>query len=303
MSERGRRAGVEIDTRTVEELGRLKDPLGCNHAGSWHDRHVSVGIRRPCPQSGFVRRGMRPAHILDSVPGLVNTRDSNRRDRFRQSAATRLPGCQPRTASGLAAVHPRIRSLDGDRAMEAVRRNRAALRSGLPAPSFRRRVSLVPWSCRTGARAGWLDRLVVQPGHRHRGAEASRRRAAIGRAARDPRQHPGFDLDPQRLGPARTVQPRRSRVSRTLRRRSEELEHQPTSSIQTICRISSWLAGAGCKRASRSTPSRACGVTDGEYRWFHVRAVRVDDYDGTVALVWRQDRHPRQKDGRRCVEA
>ena len=27
----GHRAGVEIDTRTDEELERLKDPLGCNH--------------------------------------------------------------------------------------------------------------------------------------------------------------------------------------------------------------------------------------------------------------------------------
>ena len=45
----GGRAGVEIDTRTVEELEqRLKDPLGCNDAGNWHDRQVvsdSVGGR------------------------------------------------------------------------------------------------------------------------------------------------------------------------------------------------------------------------------------------------------------------
>ena len=115
--------------------------------------------------------------------------------------------------------------------MDPVRRVRAALRGGLPASSFRRRVPLVPRACRPGARAGWLDRPVVQPGDRHRGAETSRRRAASDGAPRDPRQHSGSDLDPQRLGRARTVQPRRSRVPRTQRRRSEAVEdhrHHPS---------------------------------------------------------------------------
>src|SRR5262245_4141656 len=55
----GRPARVEIDTRPVENLARLKDPLCLNRAGSWYDRQVLIWVlEQPCPQFGFVRRPM-----------------------------------------------------------------------------------------------------------------------------------------------------------------------------------------------------------------------------------------------------
>ena len=315
------RAGVEIDTRTVEELERLKDPLGCNHAGSWHDRHVSVGnwndhVHNPASCVGrWAAPGRdqlpkrppalraRPAPHSGQRPGAGEHDDSNRRDRFRQSAAPRLPGCQPRTASGLAAVHPRSRSRDGDRALEAFRRKWAALRSGLPASSFRRRVSLVPWSCacrcarrtaRSSGGAAWSS--TSRSGSKPKISRRSKR------AARDPRQHSGPGRDPQSVRRARTVQPCRSRVPRPLRRRSEAVEDHRCHPSRRFA-----VAPPGTQARGADAPAvrhRAAHAARGR----HVSMVSGPGGPGRrlrrhVSLVQRSDRHPRQKDGRGCVAA
>ena len=277
-------------------------------AGIRGNRHV----RKP---ASFVDRGAVPSRWSEAArcrsrlaphsrqpPGAGEHGDSNRRDRFRQSPAARLPGCQPGTAAGLAAVHPRSRSRDGDRALDTLHRDWAALRSRLPASSFRRHVSLVPWSCRAGARAGRLDRPVVQPGRRHRGAEASRRPPALKRAARDPRQHSGPGRDPQSVRRARTVQPCRSRVPRPLRRRSEAVEDHR-------CHTSRRFAVA-----PPGTPARGANAPAIRHRAAHAaRGWHVSMVSGTggpgrrlrrhVSLVQRSNRHPRQKNGRGCVAA
>ena len=69
---------VEIDTCAVEELERLKDPLGCNHAGSWHDRHVAVRdwndmatIQLPAAGDGPRPVDDHLRAVLDAMPALV----------------------------------------------------------------------------------------------------------------------------------------------------------------------------------------------------------------------------------------
>src|SRR5262245_48323296 len=53
------RGGVEIDAVAVEELERLKHPLGCNHAGRWHDRsRLGWELERACLQPCLLRRAI-----------------------------------------------------------------------------------------------------------------------------------------------------------------------------------------------------------------------------------------------------
>ena len=211
--------------------------------------------KRPSP----CRRDLRL--ILDSVPALVNTMTPTGAIDFANRQLLDYLGV---SLEQLQDWPPFIH--ESDRAMVIERwthvgRQRAALRSRLPASSFRRRVSLVPWSCRAGARAGWLDRPVVQPGYRHRGAEASRRSAAIERAS-GTRSSTTFQAwsrsTKRRASPSCSTVPLASTTAPAQTIRSSG--RSPMSYIQTICRGSSRRAGARCRRASHSTPSRACGA-------------------------------------------
>ena len=62
-------------------------------------------------------------------------------------------------------------------------------------------------------------------------------------------------------------------------------------------------ASARCRRASHSTPSRACGARTARIDGFSYGRSWCDDYDGTSRWYSVQNRHPRQKTGRGCVAA
>ena len=198
----------------------------------------------------------RPAPDSGQRPGPGEHDDSNRSDRFRQSAAPRLPGCQPRTASGLAAVHPRSRSRDGDRALEAFRR------SGQPFGAeyrLRRSDGVYRWFHGHAVprhAPGRLDRPVVQPG---RPTSRSGSRPKIcgdrtsGSSARSSTTFQPWSRSTTRRASSNwTTGPLRSTTAAALTIRSSG--RSAMSSIRTICRA--LIAGTparGCDRPATRT--------------------------------------------------
>ena len=95
--------------------------------------------------------------VLDSVPGLVNTMTPAGEIEFANRQLLDYLGVGLEQLQDWPRfIHESDRSMVIERWRHSVETG-PALRGGIPAPSFRRRVSLVPRSCRAGARAGWLD--------------------------------------------------------------------------------------------------------------------------------------------------
>ena len=137
---------------------------------------MSTTLPRAAAEEAAALRRATCVSSWDSVPAPGNHDCSHWRDRIRQSAAPRLPGCHPRpAAAGLAGLHSRARSPGGARAMGAFRRKRASVRGGRPAPPFGRRdrwfhSRAVPAYLPDGSIARWQ-----KPGRRHRGPGGARR--------------------------------------------------------------------------------------------------------------------------------
>ena len=174
-----------------------------------------------------------------------------------------------------------------------IHRKRAALRSGLPASPFRRHLSLVPWHAvpvraQDGSIVRWCNLStdieerkqaedVRRSSERHAILDNIPGLVAIHKASGEPELFNRAARDT--TAPAQTIR---------------SSGRSPMSSIQTICRGSSRHAGARCRRASHSTPSRACGA----------RMARIDVFwsgrswstTTTARLAGTAlHRHPRQK--------
>ena len=239
--------------------------------------------------------------ILDHVPALVNTVTPTGEIDFANRQLLDYLGV---TLEQLHDLQPFIH--EADRAM-VIERWTHSIESGQPFGAdyrLRRSDGVYRWfhgqGLPTHAPAGSIVRCW--PDGRHRRAEAGRRSSAREGAARDPRQHSGPGRDPHSVGRARAVQPRRSRVPRRLRRRSEAVEDHR-------CHPSRRLAVA-----PPGTQARGANAPAVRHRAAHAaRGWHVSIFSGAggpgrrlrrhVSLVQRSNRHPRQKNSRGCVAA